>query len=226
MGDSTLPRRPEKHFTALKETFQKVPEAFKKKSKPGSPIPTTPIDNATADDEQKPLPPLHTPIQAKMGEIEVSTENNGEDAIVGDMSRTAATSGTNDAATTHDNAQPEDNPSHTNPSQNHKDSSHAPIWSQTLDEWKKEHSEAYQASVKAAGEALQDRGRAIGALYNILGKEQATGKYRARVRHYQTSLSSLRGIAMAVSNMDPYKLAPIICASVFFTIDVSIALFP
>ena len=43
----------------------------------------------------------------------------------------------------------------------------------------------------------------------------------ARLKRWQPTLAAVRGIGMSVAALDPHKIAPIICASVFFSIDVS-----
>ena len=41
-----------------------------------------------------------------------------------------------------------------------------------------------------------------------------------RLKQYLPSLVAVRGIAMTAAALDPYKIAPIVCACVFFSIDV------
>ena len=43
----------------------------------------------------------------------------------------------------------------------------------------------------------------------------------ARLKRWQPTLAAVRGIGMSVAALDPHMIAPIICASVFFSIDVS-----
>ena len=43
-----------------------------------------------------------------------------------------------------------------------------------------------------------------------------------RMKRLLPSLAALRGIVMAAAAIDPFKLAPVICASVLFTIDVGL----
>lgn len=57
----------------------------------------------------------------------------------------------------------------------------------------------------------------------LLELKEETPESRAivqRAKQYLPSLASVRGIAMTAAALDPHKIAPIVCASVFFTIEV------
>lgn len=100
-------------------------------------------------------------------------------------------------------------------------SSRTPIWSRILNKWSRKNPKAYQALVIEAEHALDEPSNVIGALNDILGNEKSTGANRVRLRRYQATLTSARGMAMSFASLDPHKIAPIVVASVFFSIDVS-----
>jgi hypothetical protein len=101
------------------------------------------------------------------------------------------------------------------------DATLTPIWTNALVEWRREHPDAYEALKQAGIGAMKSPDQMQGVLQRITGREESTNRIRARCKEYQPTITGLRGIAMGFSNVDPYKVAPLICVAVFFTIDVS-----
>jgi hypothetical protein len=218
--DSLLSRRRQR-FTALKERGQKIAQAFKEKLKTGSqqhePVQATTSYNAVVSGDQGALASLRTPIQTKGGERAV-VEDAGEKAVVDVIVRNETTE---DAGTTLDNTQAEDTPSHAVTLGSPCSSELAPIWGDALNDLSKKHPKAYQALNEAAHGALEDPGKAPGALYSIMGKQEAPSNRRARWKKYLPTFSALKGISMVLARNDPHGIAPLVCASVFFSIEVS-----
>ena len=52
-------------------------------------------------------------------------------------------------------------------------------------------------------------------------KNSETNETVQRRKRFLPSLAALRGITMAAAALDPHKIAPILCASIFFSVDVS-----
>ena len=65
-------------------------------------------------------------------------------------------------------------------------------------------------------------GSAVDALFHLQPADKTSSEIAARWKRWQPALASARGIVMAAANLNPHKVAPIVCASVFFGIDVSI----
>lgn len=105
------------------------------------------------------------------------------------------------------------------------DATLTPIWTNALVEWRREHSDAYEALKEAGIGAMKSPDQMQGVLNRITGSEESTNRIRARWKEYQPTIAGLRGIAMGFANLDPYKIAPLVCVAVFFTIDVS-TIFP
>lgn len=59
------------------------------------------------------------------------------------------------------------------------------------------------------------------ALFRLQPAKESSNEIVARMKRWQPALASARGIAMAAANFDPHKVAPIVCASVLFGINVS-----
>lgn len=113
----------------------------------------------------------------------------------------------------------EENPDGT--SREFHDATLTPIWTKALVEWRKEHPETYEALGKAGIGAMKNHDQMQGVLNRITGDEESTKRIRARWKDYQPTIAGFRGIAMGFANLDPHKIAPLVCVAVFFTIDVS-----
>lgn len=103
----------------------------------------------------------------------------------------------------------------------------APIWNNALDKLKTLHPERYAALEDTIREIPDSKASDIFDKIpkRILGNS-ATNEVVQRMKQFLPSLAALRGIAMTAAALDPHKIAPIVCASVFFSIDVSFLNFP
>ena len=97
-----------------------------------------------------------------------------------------------------------------------------PKWNEAVEEWKAGHVEEFDElmrSAKAANESAADESGDW--LFKLRPAEKSSKHTAARLKRWQPVLASVRGIAMTASAADPHKIAPIVCASVFFGLDVS-----
>lgn len=105
-----------------------------------------------------------------------------------------------------------------------------PQWNHSVEIWRKQHPEDFKelrTMITSQGKTSTDGNAAFGAedwLFNRPA-QQTSKQTAARLKRWQPVMASVRGIAMTAAAADPHKIAPIVCASVFFGIDVS-ACFP
>lgn len=102
----------------------------------------------------------------------------------------------------------------------------APLWNQALEELKKHHSPLYVALEDAMSKIPDPSDRIASDVFEKIRtkrmlKNPETSGILERLKRWLPSLAAVRGITMAISALDPHKIAPIICASIFFSIDVS-----
>jgi hypothetical protein len=100
-------------------------------------------------------------------------------------------------------------------------STRAPIWNAALESLKTHHLRQYKELQELENKSAEPR--SIQDMGKLLELKEETPESRAivqRAKQYLPSLASVRGIAMTAAALDPHKIAPIVCASVFFTIEV------
>lgn len=102
----------------------------------------------------------------------------------------------------------------------------APLWNQALEELKKHHSPLYVALENAMSKIPDPSDRIASDVFEKIMtkrmlKNPETSGTLERLKRWLPSLAAVRGITMAISALDPHKIAPIICASIFFSLDVS-----
>lgn len=107
----------------------------------------------------------------------------------------------------------------------------APLWNQALEELKKHHSPLYAALENAMSNIPDSSDRIASDVFEKIMtkrmlKNPETSGMLERLKRWLPSLAAVRGITMAISALDPHKIAPIICASIFFSIDVSVVCSP
>jgi hypothetical protein len=96
----------------------------------------------------------------------------------------------------------------------------APIWNAVLETLKEKYPEMYQELEKTKSCLTDSRERKTDELFKLdIGKPEEKAIVQ-RMKQYLPSLAAVRGIAMAAAAWDPHKVAPIVCACVFFSIDV------
>jgi hypothetical protein len=96
----------------------------------------------------------------------------------------------------------------------------APIWNAVLETLKEENTEMYQKLEETKSCLTDSRKRKTDELFKLdTGKPEEKAIVQ-RMKQYLPSLAAVRSIAMAAAAWDPHKVAPIVCACVFFSIDV------
>jgi len=95
----------------------------------------------------------------------------------------------------------------------------APKWNLALTNWCDENQKAYNALNEAIDGALDDPDKVFDSLSDMLDDEETSGS-KEKLKKVQPTVAALRGITMAAASLDPHKIAPVVCASIFFSIDV------
>jgi hypothetical protein len=107
------------------------------------------------------------------------------------------------------------------PSESFWYSKRTPRWNVVVGKWKAENPKQFSELNKAmVGLESFSINRT-----NTLSKLQPPSKFSkeigARVKRWQPILAAVRGIGINVAALDSHKIVPIICASIFFNIDIS-----
>ena len=98
---------------------------------------------------------------------------------------------------------------------------HAPKWNDAVLKWKEEDPKGYlELETNTAGMIKSPSGE-TDFLSQYQPASKSSKQIKARVKRLQPTLAAFRGIGMSIAAIDPHKIAPIICASVFFGVDVS-----
>lgn len=117
-------------------------------------------------------------------------------------------------------AQPEQSPT-----QSVWHSESAPQWNTAVIQWKIEDPNEFVGMQKLGIEISESPIDNMNKTFRFQESEKTSKQTVARIKRWLPVLSAVRGIAMTAAALDPHKIAPIVCASVFFSIDVSIPLF-
>ncbi|KAI9659856.1 MAG: hypothetical protein M1821_001208 [Bathelium mastoideum] len=97
-----------------------------------------------------------------------------------------------------------------------------PKWNEAVKQWKaglgeKKFAELVRSAKAANGSAADESGD---WLCKLRPAEESSKQTTARLKRWTPVLASVRGIAMTASAADPHKIAPIVCASLFFGLDI------
>ena len=99
-------------------------------------------------------------------------------------------------------------------------SKRTPRWNDAVKMWKAENPEGcLELETMTAGMKSPIQGADF--LSQFQPESGSSNQIAGRLKRWQATLAAVRGIGMTVAAFDPHKIAPIICASVFFSIDVS-----
>ena len=99
-------------------------------------------------------------------------------------------------------------------------SKRTPIWNDAVKLWKAENPEGcLELETMTAG--MKSLVQGADFLSQFQPASKSSKQIAARLKRWQPTLAAVRGIGRSVAALDPHKIAPIICASVFFSIDVS-----
>lgn len=96
----------------------------------------------------------------------------------------------------------------------------APIWNQALQTLKAENPEMHKELEETKISLLESRERKLDELFRLDTARPQEKAVVQRLKQYLPSLVAVRGVAMTAAALDPHKIAPIVCACVFFSIDV------
>ena len=81
----------------------------------------------------------------------------------------------------------------------------------------------YEELEKTKNSITDSRTRRSEELFELSEERPESRAIVRRIRRYLPNLASFRGVAMAAAALDPHKVAPLVCASVFFAIEVRVA---
>ena len=96
----------------------------------------------------------------------------------------------------------------------------APIWNQALQTLKEENPEMHKELEETKNCLLESRERKSNEFFKLDTAKPQEKAVVQRCKQYLPSLIAVRGIALTAAALDPHKIAPIVCACVFFSIDV------
>ena len=99
----------------------------------------------------------------------------------------------------------------------------APIWNQALQTLRKDNPEMHKVLEeleKTKDSLLKSREKKTDELFKLDTAKPEEKAVVQRWKQYLPSLAAVRGVAMAAAALDPHHIAPIVCACVFFSIDV------
>ena len=101
-------------------------------------------------------------------------------------------------------------------------SNRTPKWNDAVNKWMAENPEGYLELEKMTEATTKSPIERLDALSLFQPASKSSRQIPARFKRWQSTFAAIRGIGMSIAALDPHKIAPIICASVFFSIDVSI----
>ena len=99
----------------------------------------------------------------------------------------------------------------------------APIWNEVLQTLRKDNPEMHKVLEeleKTKDSLLESRERKTDELFKLDTAKPEEKAVVQRWKQFLPTLVAVRGIAMTAAALDPHKIAPIVCACVFFSIDV------
>ena len=100
-------------------------------------------------------------------------------------------------------------------------SERTPRWNDAVNMWKAENPKGCDELETMTAGVMKSTIQRADILSLFQPASESSKQIIARSKRWQPTLAALRGIGMSVAALDPHKIAPIICASVFFSIDVS-----
>ena len=100
-------------------------------------------------------------------------------------------------------------------------SERTPILTNTANKLKAENLKGYHELETMIARVLESPSEGPDFLSQLQPASKSSKQITARFKRWLPTLAAVRGIGMSIAAMDPHKIAPIICASVFFSIDVS-----
>ena len=100
-------------------------------------------------------------------------------------------------------------------------SERTPKWNDAVNMWRVENRKGYLELEKMTDGVTKSPIEKADALFRLQPASKSSKHITARLKRWQPTFAAIRGISMTAAALDPHKIAPIICASVFFSIDVS-----
>ena len=101
-----------------------------------------------------------------------------------------------------------------------------PVWNQAVEEWRKTHRkdfDKFKSRTASSDQNVTESGPSDNAgdwLTELKPADKTPRQAAARLKRWQPLLSSLRGIAMVAARFDHHNIAPIVCATIFGSLDV------
>lgn len=97
----------------------------------------------------------------------------------------------------------------------------ATVWNRVLSQLQEEDPTRFKELEDTRSGVLDSRKRTTDDFFDIDMTRPESKAIVQRCKQYLPSLAAIRGIVMTAAALDPHKVAPIVCASIFFSIDVS-----
>ena len=100
-------------------------------------------------------------------------------------------------------------------------SKRTPRWNDAVKMWKAENPKGCLELETMTARMMMSPTQGANFLSQFQPASGSSKQIATRLKRWQPTLAAVRGIGMSVAALDSHKIAPIICASVFFSIDVS-----
>ena len=101
-------------------------------------------------------------------------------------------------------------------------SDRAQIWSEAVKTWETKYAEKYEELQKRKTKLDNSRIKNVDKIFGLTEETPDSKATLQRVKRYLPSLGVFKALVMTAANLDPHKVAPIVCASIFFSLEVCI----
>lgn len=103
-------------------------------------------------------------------------------------------------------------------------SKNTPIWNEAVEKWKSDSPKQYAELDKLRARFDSSHIDKADEFFRLASSKPSSNQATARTKRWLPVLAAIRGITMTAAALDPHKIAPIVCASVFFSIDVNVSI--
>jgi hypothetical protein len=102
-------------------------------------------------------------------------------------------------------------------------SDRAQIWSEAVKTWETKYADKYEELQKMKEKLDNSRIKNVDKIFGLTKETPDSKATLQRVKRYLPSLGVFKGLVMTAASLDPHKVAPIVCASIFFSLEVRIS---
>ncbi|GAW10750.1 hypothetical protein ANO14919_000850 [Xylariales sp. No.14919] len=197
------------HHVPVNETLEQATEQPQVAKNPQETLthPLAPVNNASLTKSHLPANETHL-ATAETEPVRRNGEAGGVQETIQDISEAEAPQEAEDT-----------NPTPQTVAADKETDDKSPIWSRSMQRFAKEEPELYELMKDCIEKFGHESVKNWNTWLNNRQKDPESGWFR-RCKAYMPSFRALKGAAMTFSNLDPHKLAPLITAGVFVTIEL------